>query len=106
MARPFKYKPNSRLHLGLRFDKDVLELFDKVVRKHGINRLQAFKFLIINAIMEDKIPARHQGIDAKIQELKTQEESPEPKGKLVAGKPSNDKVLLGKGRRQQHLVNK
>jgi hypothetical protein len=95
MARPITYQQNSRSHLGLRFDKHLLQLFDKVVRKHGINRLQALEFLIINSVMEDQIPPRHRGIDVLLEELKAadsqnvvRESKPEQKGKLVAGKPS------------------
>jgi hypothetical protein len=57
MARPRTYETGSRIHLGIRYDKYFIALFDRIAAREGLSRAQAIDRCLRNAIKEDKIPS-------------------------------------------------
>lgn len=74
MPRPVIYT-EPRLHLGMRFDKYFVQLFDQVAKKHGLTRPQAVEFCLRHAVRTNTIPSYSAEVDAMIEAERLREKA-------------------------------
>jgi len=72
MARPRTYDDQSRRHLGIRFDKTLIRLFDLIASKQGMTRNQAIEICIKQVVQNERIPDSYfPDLEAKIAQAKS-----------------------------------
>jgi len=101
MARPREYDEGSRVHLGTRFDRDVMALFDEIAKRQHLNRTQALEWCVSDAIKNQRIPPFAQEINLLLEARRAQRLLGEKKSILVPGKPGAEGAVptrIRKGR--------
>ncbi len=61
MARPRTYEAESRAHIGVRYDRDLIKLFDAVAARQGMTRNQAIEICIKQVVQNERIPDSYFG---------------------------------------------
>lgn len=72
MARPKTYEGNSRAHIGVRYDKELIKLFDAIAARQGMTRNHAIEVCIKQVIQNERIPDSYfPDLEAKLAQVKS-----------------------------------